>query len=104
VRGLQYAYRDQNREGETQGKLLGRKGKPGVCVRLVPSPSPSNPAQLKMIPGTPKAQDHVVESEDGLNLLLVGADLLPTLEGMVIDFRETRLGTGFTVSRIPPEK
>jgi len=87
-----------------KGKLLGRKGKPGDCVRLVPSPSSSNPGKLKMTLGRQNAEDHVVESQDGVKLLLIGADVLPALEGMVIDFRETRRGTGFTVSKLQAEK
>ena len=46
--------------------------------------------------------DQVVESDDGTKILIIGADLAPTLEEMVIDFRETAQGRGFAISKADP--
>jgi Fe-S cluster assembly iron-binding protein IscA len=80
-----------------KGRLQRSNPEPDVMIRLIPSPA--DPARMKMVWGKEKAKDHVVESEDGMKVLLVGADLVSTLEGMIIDFRKTPKGTGFTLSK-----
>lgn len=43
-----------------------------------------------------------MESDDGTKVLITGADLVPTLEEMVIDLPETPQGTGFAISKSDP--
>ena len=47
-----------------------------------------------------RPKDQVVKSEDGIKILLVGADLVRAIEGMVVDFRKTPEGTGFAIYRL----
>ena len=47
--------------------------------------------------------DQVVESE-GVKILIISPELIPSLEGMVIDYQETPQGAGFTVSKQAPGK
>lgn len=76
-------------------RLQGIKTDPGVTARLIPSPV--DPGKWKMILDNPRAKDHVVESEDGMKILLIGAELVTALEEMTMDFRETPEGTGFAI-------
>lgn len=66
---------------------------PDVAIRLMRSPS--NPNQLRMVLDKEAKGDHVVESEDGMKILLIGSDLFPALKGRVIDFREIPQGSHF---------
>lgn len=45
-------------------------------------------------------EDQVVESEDGIKILLVGKGLVRAVEGMVVDFRTTSEATGFAIYRL----
>jgi thioredoxin 1 len=72
-----------------------------MAIRIIPSPS--NPDQLQLALDKPKEEDQVVESEDGVKLLLVGPDLAPALEGIVMDYQETPQGSGFTMSKAAAE-
>ncbi len=38
--------------------------------------------------------------KEGIKILLVGADLVRAIEGMVVDFRTTPEGTGFAIYRL----
>ncbi len=49
-----------------------------------------------------KEGDQVVESE-GVKMLFLSPEVVPMLEGMVIDYQETSQGGGFTISKIAPE-
>lgn len=51
-----------------------------------------------------KPKDQVVESEDGIKILLVGTELVRATDGMVVDFRTTREGTGFAIYRLPSKR
>lgn len=81
-------------------QALQQQAQPGMAIRIIPS-SKSN--QLELALDKPKEEDQVVESDDGVKLLLVGPDLAPTLDGMVMDYQETPQGSGFTMSRVAPE-
>jgi len=61
--------------------------------------STSNPTQLKMILDWEKEGDKAIESE-GTKLLLLAPDLIPMLEGMIIDYQITPQGGGFSISRL----
>lgn len=67
-------------------------------IRLVPSPQ--KPGKWKMIWDREKPEDQVVESEDGIKILLIGKDLIRAMEDMVVDFRTTSEGTGFAIYRV----
>ncbi|MFP3975000.1 MAG: hypothetical protein ACLFVK_02120 [Dehalococcoidia bacterium] len=70
---------------------------PGTAIRIVPSQSTSN--QLELAFDGEREGDQIVESEEGTKVLLVGSDLAPALEGVVIDYQETPQGESFTLSK-----
>jgi len=71
---------------------------PEMAIRIVASPSESN--RLDLVLDKEKEGDQVVESEEGIKVLLIGSDLTPALEGMVIDYQETPQGAGFIISKL----
>ena len=71
-----------------------------MAMRIISSPS--KPNQLQLVLGKEKKGDQVVETEEGRKVLLIGADLIPALEEMVIDYQQTPEGTGFTISKPAP--
>ena len=81
-------------------EALQQQADPQMSIRI--ATSPSNPDQLQLTLDKPKEEDHVVES-DGIKLLLIGPNLVPSLEGIVMDYQETPQGSGFTMSRPTPE-
>jgi hypothetical protein len=58
-----------------------------VAVRIIPFPSMPN--RLGLVLDKEKEGDQVVGIEDGRKVLLIGPDLAPGLEGMVLDYQET---------------
>ncbi len=82
-------------------EVLQKQAEPERAIRIMRSPS--QPDQLELTLDKQKEGDQVVETEDGAKLLLVGADLAPALDGIVMDYQETPQGSGFTMSRIAPE-
>ena len=75
---------------------------PELAIRI--TTSGTDPNQLDMILDKMKENDQVVKNKSGNNLLLIGTDLAPVLDGMVIDFKETPQGQNFTISKHEPEK
>jgi Fe-S cluster assembly iron-binding protein IscA len=71
-----------------------------IAIRVVLSSS--KPNQLELVLDKEKEGDQVVRTEEGRNVLLIGADLMPALEDVVIDYKETPEGTGFTISKLAP--
>ncbi len=65
--------------------------------------SPDKPNQLKMALDRAKKEDQVVES-GGMKILVISPELVPSLEGMVIDYQETPHGAGFTITKSSPDK
>ena len=81
--------------------LQGRTTDPQEAMRIISSPlNPLNPEQLEFVLDKEKEADHVVESEEGRKVLLIGPLLAPVLEGKVIDYRETPQHVGFTISKL----
>jgi Fe-S cluster assembly iron-binding protein IscA len=80
--------------------LQSRTTDPEVAVRIIPSPS--KPNRLELVFDKEKNGDQVVKTEEGRKVLLIGADLIPALEEMVVDYKETTEGTGFTISKPAP--
>ena len=74
---------------------------PEVAIRIIASPS--EPNRLALVLDKEKEGDQVVESEGGSKLLLIGPDLAPALDGLVIDHQETPEGAGFTISKLAPD-
>lgn len=72
-----------------------------VAIRIIPSRS--TPNRLELVLDKEKEGDQVVESEGGTKVLLIGSDLAPELEGMVIDHQETPQGAGFSISKFAPD-
>jgi len=73
---------------------------PEIAIRIILSLS--KPNQLQLVWDKEKEGDQVVRTEEGRNVLLIGADLMPALEDVVIDYKETPEGTGFTISKPTP--
>jgi Fe-S cluster assembly iron-binding protein IscA len=80
--------------------LQTRKMDPEIAVRIIPSPS--KPNWLELVFDKEKEGDQVVRTEEGRKVLLIGAELMPALQEVVIDYRETAEGTGFTISKPAP--
>lgn len=70
---------------------------PGVALRIVPSASVPN--RLDLVLDKEREGDEVTEGEDGVKLLLLGPELAPVLDGLIIDYQETPEGEGFTISK-----
>ena len=79
--------------------VQGRTTDTQEAMRIISSPL--NPEQLEFILDKEKEADHVVESEEGRKLLLIGPLLAPVLEEKVIDYQETPQGVAFTISKLP---
>jgi len=80
--------------------LQRRTTDPEIAMRIISSPL--KPNRLELVLGKEKEGDQVVETEEGRKVLLIGADLIPALEEMVIDYQQTPEGTGFTISKPAP--
>jgi Fe-S cluster assembly iron-binding protein IscA len=78
--------------------LQGRTTDPQEAMRIISSPL--NPEQLEFVLDKEKEADHVVESEEGRKVLLIGPLLAPVLEEKVIDYQETPQRVGFTISKL----
>ena len=81
-----------------KSRLLRLKTGSKTTIRLIPAPK--KPGKYKMIWDKERAKDQVVESKEGIKILLVGADLVRAIEGMVVDFRTTPEGTGFAIYKL----
>ena len=81
-----------------KSRLLRLKTGSKTTIRLIPAPK--KPGKWKMIWDKERPEDHVVESKEGIKILLVGADLVRAIEGMVVDFRTTSQGTGFAIYKL----
>ena len=68
----------------------------GFSIRVTPSPSKKN--MFDLVLSKEKEGDQVVKSEEGINILLIGPDVASTLEGKVINYRETSEGARFLIS------
>jgi Fe-S cluster assembly iron-binding protein IscA len=77
--------------------LQTRKMDSEIAIRIIPSPS--KPNWLELVFDKEKEGDQVVRTEEGRKVLLIGADLMPALEEVVIDYRETSEGPVFTISK-----
>jgi len=70
---------------------------PEVAIRV--TPNHSMPHCLDLVLDKEKKGDQVVESEEGIKVLLIRSDLARGLEGLVLDYKETIQGTNFTLSK-----
>jgi len=82
-------------------QILQQQTDPQMAIRIIPSPS--KPGQLQFGLDKPRKEDQVVETEEGKKLLLIGPDLVPTLDRIVMDYQETPQGSGFTMSELAQE-
>ena len=81
-----------------KSRLLRLKTDSETTIRLIASSK--KPGKWKMIWDKERPEDQVVESKDGIKILLVGAELVRAVDGMVVDFRTTAEGTGFAIYRL----
>jgi Fe-S cluster assembly iron-binding protein IscA len=70
---------------------------PEIAIRIVCSPS--KPGRLDLVLDKEKEGDQVVETEEGRKVLLIEPNLVSALEEMVVDYKETPEGTGFSISK-----
>jgi Fe-S cluster assembly iron-binding protein IscA len=80
--------------------LQSRTTDPEIAVRIISSPS--KPNRLELVLDREKEGDQAVRTDEGRKVLLIGTDLIPALEEMVVDYKETPEGSGFTVSKPAP--
>ena len=80
--------------------LQTRTTDPEIAIRIISSPS--KPNRLELVFDKEKEGDQVVKTKEGRKVLLIGVDLIPALEEMVVDYKETTEGTGFTISKPAP--
>jgi Fe-S cluster assembly iron-binding protein IscA len=71
---------------------------PSQAFRLVPARS----GGIALVVDTVKEEDQVVEHE-GVVILLVGAELADTVDGLVLDCKDTPQGRRLTISGPSPE-
>ena len=65
------------------------------------TPIASMPDRLGIALDTDKGGDQVVESEEGIKVLLIESHLAQKLEGMVLDYQEKPQGKGFKILKRP---
>ena len=70
---------------------------PEVAIRVTPNNAVPN--CLDLVLDKEKKGDQVVESEEGIKVLLIRSDVARGLEGMVLDYKETLQGADFTLSK-----
>ena len=88
----------QGAEEKLKSRLLRHKTDSEETIRLVPSAKKRG--KWKMIWDKERPKDQVVESRDGIKILLLGAEVRRAVDDMVVDFRTTAEGTGFAIYRL----
>lgn len=73
-----------------------RNKKSEITFRMVATPS--TPQGLKITLDKERKGDQIVESDEGITVLLVEPRLAKDLEGKLFDYKETAEGAGFTLS------
>jgi len=69
-----------------------------IAFRIIASPSA--PDHFELILDKERKGDKLVESEGGVKILLVGSNLAPNVEGVVVNYQvKTPKTAGFTISR-----
>ena len=74
---------------------------PEVAMRVFASPS--KPGKYGFTLDKEKEGDHIVQSEEGKKVLFIQADLAQALDGMVLDYKVTPQGKGFTLLKLAPD-
>ena len=81
-------------------EALKHTSSPETAIRIVPSRSERN--RLQLVFDKEKEGDQVVATDDGKKLLLIGPDLAPALDEMVVDCQETPEGEALMISKPDP--
>ena len=76
-----------------------QRADPEIIFRI--TPLHSMPDRLGIALDTDKEGDQVVESEEGIKVLLIESHLAQKLEGMVLDYQEKPQGKGFKILKRP---
>ncbi|MFW6125642.1 MAG: thioredoxin [Chloroflexota bacterium] len=74
--------------------LQQQRPQPGMAVRVSASPAGD---QLQLAWDEEREGDQVVTSDEGENLLLVGPDVAPMVDTMVMDYQESPQGSRFAM-------
>lgn len=91
-----------NAKERLQSTIPKEKGESKIGVRIILSRK--DPEKFELIFDKEKQGDQVVESEEGSPLMFVGRKLASTLDGMVLDYKDSPSRTGFTISKLPPNE
>ena len=76
-----------------------QRADPEIIFRI--TPINSMPDRLGIALDAEKGGDQVVESEEGIKVLLIESHLAQKLEGMVLDYQEKPQGKGFKILKRP---
>ena len=76
-----------------------QRADPEIIFRI--TPIHSMPDQLGIALDKENGGDQVVESEDGIKVLLIESHLAQKLKGMVLDYQEKPQGKGFRILKLP---
>ena len=68
---------------------------PEVGIRVISSHS----NHIDLVLDKEKRGDQVLESEEGIKVLLIQSNLATKLEGMALDYQETLQSAGFIISK-----
>ena len=79
---------------------LEHRAGPEIIFRI--TPIDSMPDRLGIALDKKNGGDQVVESEEGIKVLLIESHLAQKLKGMVLDYLKTPQGERFKISRQPP--
>ena len=66
--------------------LIERSKDPEEIIRAIISTS--DPNKIEFVLSKEEEGDQVIKSEEGEKILVIGSNLAPTLEGMVLDYQE----------------
>ncbi len=68
-----------------------------MAIRIIRSTSAAN--RLALAFDRKRKKDQVWKTKEGVELLLIGPDVVPELDGAIIDYQTTLQSTGFTITR-----
>jgi Fe-S cluster assembly iron-binding protein IscA len=85
-----------------KGKLkeaLNEHDDPEMAVRISYSTKKSD--MIRLILDKSNMEDQIVEDKEGKKLLLIGPEIAPALDELVMDYQMTPEGSGFIFSKLP---
>ena len=75
------------------------KKEENTFIRIAPSSTASG--GIGFILDREKHGDEIIEDDSGQKLILLGADMAPLLNGMLLDYKDTdKMGMQFTITQV----